>query len=378
VATARFAFSTAARIVRAMTLRPLFGIARSPRLHAVEVAVLFVSPVLFETVALGAAWREGNLGIDMRQGLLPPAELIRHGISPFAVAHYPPLIPVFLVPFTFLPSPAVLLALLSALCVPVTLWALDIRDWRCYGAAFLWPPVFSGIQTANVTLLLVCVSALAWRYREHPTICAAASGLAVGAKLINLPLVAWLAATGRLRAAVGSVVVALVSTLGLGLVVETVLRSDSHGMLTRFQGVLSAPTPSYSVLDISRSLGASTATALVAVGVVTLALVSACVVQGRRRNDVASFSIACFACIPAAPNVWIHSFAFLLPIVALARPRFSAAWLVPLLLVGVPVIDPSGVEIVFAWLLAGALAFHLLRRDGLPRSVSFDVASVGR
>ncbi len=255
-----------------------------------------------------------------------------------------------------------LLAFLALACVPVTLWALDVRDWRCYGAAFLWPAVFSGIQTANVTLFLVCASALAWRYRERSGTCAATSGLAIGAKLISLPLVAWLAATGRLRAAAGSVAVALVSTFGLGLLVETALQSDPNGTAGRFAGVVSdtTQTPSYSVIDVVRSLGAPTWAALAVLAVIALALVVACVVRGRAGDDAASFSIACLACLVVAPNVWLHSFAFLLPVVALARPRFSGAWLVPLLLVLVPVGDPSAAEVALAWLVVGGLALWLL------------------
>ncbi len=324
--------------------------------------MLLIAPVLFEVVALGVAFHQGILGYDMEHGLLPPAELVRHGTSPFVGAHYPPLVPVLLVPFTFLPSPAVLLAVLAAACVPVTLWALDVHDWRCYGAAFLWPPVFSGIQTANVTLFLVCASALAWRYRERAGICAGASGLAIAAKLINLPLVAWLAATGRLRAAAGSVAVAVAATLGLGLIVENLLGGDAPGTVTRFEGVVTdvVPTPSYSVVDVTRSLGAPNWGAVLALGVIVLALVVACVVRGRRGDDAASFSIACLACLVAAPNVWLHSFAFLLPVVCLARPRFSGAWIVPLILFAVPVVDPSAAEIATAWLVVGATAFHLL------------------
>lgn len=350
-------------MVSPMNVLSRFGTARSARLHAVEVAVLLVCPAVFMAVALVGSWRQGILGIDMEQGLLPPAELIRHGVSPFVVQHYPPLVPVLLVPFTLLPSPALLLVSLTAVCVPVTLWALGIRDWRCYGAAFLWPPVWGGIETANVTLVLVCGAALAWRYRERAGVCAAASGLAIGAKLINLPLIVWLAATGRFRAAGGSVAVALVSTLGLGLVVETAFRSDPHATADQFVGVLSgvALTPSYSVVDISRSLGAPTWGALLPHGALALALAAACVVRGRRGDDAASFSIACLACLVAAPNVWLHSFAFLLPVVALARPRFSPAWLAPLLFIAVPGSEPSALEIAVAWLVTAALALYLLQ-----------------
>ena len=133
--------------------------------------------------------------------------------------------------------------------------------------------------------------------------------------------------------------------------------------MTRLEGVVTdaVTTPSYSVVDVSRSLGAPTWGALLALGVLVLGLLVACAVRGRRGDDAASFSIACLACLVAAPNVWLHSLAFMLPVVGLARPRFSGVWLVPLILVVVPVVDPSAVEIAIAWLVVAAIGFHLLR-----------------
>jgi hypothetical protein len=334
---------------------------RSLRL-AVELVMLLVLPVLLESASLISSWRGGNLGIDMEQGLLPPAELVRHGVSPFVTQHYPPLVPVLLVPFTFLPSPAVVLAMLAAACVPATLWAFDVRDWRCYGAAFLWPPVYSGIQTANVTLFLVLASALAWRFRDRAARCATASGLAIGAKLISLPLIAWLWATGRACAAAVAIAIAAGSTVVLGIALEISLHNDAAGTVGRFEGVITdvTMTPSYSVIDVSRSLGASTWAALGVLSALVLALAVACVRRGRRGDDSASFSIACLASLVAAPNVWLHSFAFLLPVVALARPRFSVMWLVPVLFVTVPVREPSPLEILTAWAVTGAVALFAL------------------
>jgi Glycosyltransferase family 87 len=325
--------------------------------RAWELAALLAIPLLVETALLSTAWRDGILGIDMKQSLLPAAQVIRDGFSPFARTHYPPLLPVLLVPFTFLPSAAIVVSGLALATVAATLWVLQVRDWRCYGAAFLWAPVVSGIQTANATLFLVLASALAWRYRDRAGATAAATGLAIAAKLISWPLVAWLAATGRLRGAVGAVAIAVVSTIGLGALLEVALRHTD----TEFGEIAgSAGTPSYSVVDVSRSLGASASAALVALGFLTLATVLLCVVLGRRGDDVGSFSVACLACLVGAPNVWLHTFALVLPIVALTRPRFSVAWLVPALFLVLPVANPSAAEVVFAWFAIGVFVLRLI------------------
>ena len=233
----------------------------------------------------------------------------------------------------------------------------------------LWAAVFSGVQTANPTLFLVCASCLAWRYRDRRWASAAPVGLAIAAKLISWPLAAWLAATGRARGSAAALAIALVSTIGLGALYELLLRGDDATAST-FRGIASnTVTPSYSVVDISRSLGQSEWAGIAAFSFVTLVLVLVCVVLGRRGDDVRSFSVACLACLVAAPNVWLHSFAFLLPIVALQRPRFSGAWLVPALFFIVPVVDPSAGELVFAWLLTGGIAVWLLVPRGATRRV---------
>ncbi len=328
-----------------------------------EIAGLLVLPILFEAVLLGVAWRRGILGEDIDDGLLPQAEAIRRGVSPFVGQHYPPLIPVALVPFTFVPSAPEIVAVLALAAVATTLWALEIRDWRCYGAAFLWPSVFSGIQTANATLFLVCLTALAWRYRDRGRASSVAVGLAIAAKLISWPLAAWLAATGRVRGALRGIALALVLSIGLGALLEVTLGQTAT--IAEFGSVATTTsTPSYSVLDVSRSLGAPTWVAAALLATATLILVAISVSLGRRGDDVRSFAVACLACLVAAPNIWSHTFCFLLPVVALLRPRFSAAWLVPVLLLLVPVVDPSPAEIAFAWFVTGALALWLL----IPRS----------
>lgn len=347
---------------------PFVGVFRRP----LEIAVLLLYPLLFEAVLLGKALNDGILGIDVEQGLLPPARAIRDGISPFAEWHYPPLIPLLLVPFTFVPSAPIVVSALALASVPLSLWALGIDDWRCYGAALLWAPVFSGIQTANATLFLVCAACLAWRYRDRAPATAAAAGLAIGAKLISWPLAAWLAATGRTRGAAGAVAVALVTTVGFGALLEMTLGGTGTASVSGFGQVTTATeTPSYSVVDVSRSLGLPGWAGMAAFAAAMLVLVALTVVLGRRGDDVRSFSVACLACLVAAPNVWLHSFAFLLPVVALLRPRFSAAWLVPVLFVVAPVIDPSPRAIAYAWLIAAGLSLWLLGAPSALRTRLF-------
>ena len=73
------------------------------------------------------------------------------------------------------------MALLAA-GVVATLAVLDVRDWRCYGLAFLWPPVLSAIQTGNVTIPLALSAALVWRFRDRSTVSGVCLGVSMAAK----------------------------------------------------------------------------------------------------------------------------------------------------------------------------------------------------
>ena len=64
-------------------------------------------------------------------------------------------------------------------CLVLTLWALQVRDWRVYGVTLLWPPVIDAYQTANLTLVLGLLLALVWRYRRRELIAGVALGAAI-------------------------------------------------------------------------------------------------------------------------------------------------------------------------------------------------------
>ena len=81
---------------------------------------------------------------------------------------YPPLVADLLVPLAPLPflAAAVVFLLVSTAAIPLALWLLGVRDWRCYGMAFLWIPVVHGIRLGALTPLLILGVAACWRYRD--------------------------------------------------------------------------------------------------------------------------------------------------------------------------------------------------------------------
>jgi hypothetical protein len=61
-------------------------------------------------------------------------------------------------------------------------------------------------------------------------------------------------------------------------------------------------------------------------------LVVLCVVFARQGDDFRSFTAALGATLALSPIVWLHYLIVLLVPVAIARPRFSLVWLLPVLL----------------------------------------------
>ncbi len=139
-------------------------------------------PILLYAVMLQTFWSRGELGIDLTQTLLPAAREIADGNSPYPAYGYPPLVAFVLVPLTVVPSPELVYTAALLAGIPASLWVLRVRDWRCYGAAFLWGATFHAVQTGNVSIPLLLLTALAWRARESAR-AGAWAGLAIATKL---------------------------------------------------------------------------------------------------------------------------------------------------------------------------------------------------
>ena len=126
---------------------------------------------------------------DLKVAFLPAAHAVLHGSSPYpglgdaALSHqaayvYPPFV-AFMVntAHVFSVSAASVIGVIgSLLVIPVILALADVRDWRCYGVALCWSPVFNAVQNVNVSVPIALLVALAWRFRRAWLI----SGLSIG------------------------------------------------------------------------------------------------------------------------------------------------------------------------------------------------------
>ena len=274
---------------------------------------------------------------DVRAGDSPyvdPNSVAQDAQAPYA---YPPLLALVLVPATALPddvggsSPVgVLVSLLLIGCVVATLAVLDVRDWRCYPIALLYPPTLENVEYGAIGPVLALLVALAWRYRDRLGAAAVSLGAAIALKVFLWPLVVWLAVTRRWTAAAGAVAAAAVLALGSWAVIGFDGIADYPNLLRKLSNV--EAENSYSAYAILVALGLTSALArlVAAAAAVGLLVLGGNAARDRDDGDRRAFTLALAAGFVLTPILWLHYLVLLVVPIALARPRLSGLWLVPL------------------------------------------------
>ena len=290
--------------------------------------------------------RDKAFATDFHYAFWPAGRHVLDGTSPF-----PHVIDFYRLPFVY-PAPAALLfAPFGALPRPVaaaaftallagalvlTLRLCHVRDPRCYVVAFLWAPVFSALQTANLTVLLGLGLAAVWRLERRALAVAAVGASLVALKVFLWPVLVWLAVRRGVRTAMTSIVFTAALTLASWWAIDFAgFRDYPH--LVRLISREEAPR-SYSLvallmrLDLDQGLASA-----VCLGVGLAVLLVAVVIARRERDGRRSFALTLAAIILCSPVVWLHYFALLVVAVGLLSPRLGPAWFVPLLLWPCPV-----------------------------------------
>ena len=273
----------------------------------------------------------GPLAHDFHVELYPEARALLDGRNPFpwtgvrpaelrAEPHLAPRAALLVSPLTLLPLAVadVVIAILGLACFGAALWVVGIRDWRVYGAFTLWPQVAGEMRVSHLTPVIALLLALAWRYRHSQLRAGAAIGAAIALKLFVWPLVVWLAARRLPRASAIAIGLPLAS---LSLVLPfTTLGSYLDALIELGR---TFDQDSYTLFGLLSQIGAPDAVArgsTLLLGTGLLALVwSRC-----------SFGLAVGVSLVLSPIVWLDYFAILAIPLAIARPRFSVVWLVPL------------------------------------------------
>jgi len=313
-----------------------------PRSSFLTAALVLVA-VMWTLAFVGFSLAEDLLAWDVRFAYLPAAEALLDGRSPYPELDdpiledqkgyvYPPQLVVALIPLAPLPVDvvAVLVTCLLLALVALTLRILCVRDLRCYAAAFLWMPTTSGVLLGNVSIPLTFALAVAWRYRETVWRPAVAVGLAVSAKLLLWPVFVWMIATRRLRAVALAALIGTVVTFAAWTAIGFDGLRTYPDLLQRLSEIQAER--SYSIVGMVATLGLGSTVGNILTVVVGLALLTACVLFARRSDDARSFVCAVVATLAVSPIVWLHYLVVLLVPMAILRRRFSALWLLPILL----------------------------------------------
>lgn len=306
------------------------------------VALVFVA-VLAMAGLVGLSAAEGLLAWDVRFAYLPAAEAVLDGRSPYPALDdpildeqkgyvYPPQLLFALVPLVPLPAgvAAGLVALGMLALLGLTLWVLGIRDVRCYAAALLWVPAISAVLLSNVSIPLAFALAVAWRYRDRVWEPGVAVGLSVSAKLVSWPILVWMVTTRRWRAALAAVVLGAVVTFAAWAAIGFDGLSGYPDLLRRLSELQSER--SYSIVGMAATLGVGSLAANLTMLVVGGGLLVWCAALGRQGDDVRAFTCAVAATLVLSPIVWLHYLVALIVPLAIARPRFSWIWLLPVVL----------------------------------------------
>jgi hypothetical protein len=336
--------------------------ARRPAISTV-VLVFFAVTITGALLALSA--NEGLLAWDVRFAYLPAAEAVLDGDSPYPALDdpiledqkgyvYPPQLLLALVPFAPLPDGVVAVIVAAGLIalLLLTLRVLGIRDIRCYAAALLWVPTVSGYLLGNISIPLAFAAAIAWRYRDEVWPPAVALGLAVSAKFLMWPLLVWTAVTRRRRATVWALVLGTALTLAAWAVIGFDGLTGYPDLLRRLSDIQSHR--SYSLVGMASTAGLGESVGQVLTLLVGGGLLAGCVWFARRRDDQRSFTCAVAATLALSPIVWLHYLVVLLVPMAIARPRFTILWLLPVLLWVSP--RPGYAEGVQTFMPAAAVA----------------------
>lgn len=235
-----------------------------------------------------------------------------------------------LVPFGVLPFnvAATIYTVLAAAAIPAGLRLVGVKDVRILTLTFGFATVGGAIRLGTLTPMLFLACALLWRYRDRRWIAASATSVAVVMKMFLWPLAIWLLATRRVAAGLTAIGLVAGATIAGWAAIGFTGMASYPELLDKLTGVVA--DRGYSMVALGTQLGLDEGSAGVLPYVIGAPILVWAVIVGRRGRERESFALALAASIVLTPIVWQHYFTLLLLPLAIARPRFSWAWLLPL------------------------------------------------
>jgi hypothetical protein len=335
----------------------LFGAA--PLLLAAASVYVAIGPAAngwHHAIDFHTFWTGGHAYLHGHSPYPTAAEIEHPGSRSGQFFVYPAPMAALFAPLALLPFgvAAVIFVACSTAAIIGALWLLDVRDWRCYGAAFLSPAVTTSITVGTLTPVLVLGIALLWRYRDRMWAAAAVTGLLLVAKLFLWPVLLWLLLTRRARTAARALILAaagcVLAWLPLGFGSLT-----AYPALLRTLSLREGPS-SYQPLWLAPG---SATSRLLLLELAAGACVALVLTLGRRLSERASLGACVIVALAVSPIVWLHYLALLAPVAALVSRRVSVAWLAPLALWATP------------WQLSGGVAWRVVIAAAVVAAAAF-------
>lgn len=263
-------------------------------------------------VLAGFGWLVGSFDFN---AFLRAAGQVRIGRSPYSSVHsvafltghafvYPYLVAWVYVPLTVLSPVMAAGANVAASVIAIVIGCHLLGRPGLYPAALVVvsSTTIIGLQMGTLNAFLFLGLAVGWSQRRRVVVAGAAIGFVAVSKLFLLPIMVWLIATRRFRAA-GVAAGVFAAALGVGWVVGPVGADGYRRLLTSLAGKESLQSWSLSSFVQSAGLGVrgTEVVVLVAVGLV---LCGGYIGLRRTGDERIMFALAVIACLFASPIVW--------------------------------------------------------------------------
>ncbi len=338
------------------------------------MVVFALLPLALAALIIAATLGSASFFYDFTGDLYNAGRAILHGRDPYEAAFLAHLaavqqaggvpthtfaVPVYPVPALLAVTPLALLGardagliftLLAIAAMIAGLWLLGVRDWRCYGAAFLSWPLLHSLRLGQVNELLVLGAGVTWHWRARLWPAAVALAALVAAKLFLWPLGVWLLASRRWRTGLLAAALAAGATLAAWAAIGFDGLSAYPRMLSDLSTVEGAA--GVSLVSLAGALGlprvAGEIVTLLATGGLLAGVWWWARAGARERDslqrgrdgcdgDRRAFGLAVMAALCCSPVLWPHYLTLVFVPIALLEPALSVLWLVPLLAYLAPV-----------------------------------------
>jgi hypothetical protein len=268
----------------------------------------------------------------MRAGGVAQGETFRNA---FSIPVYPAPANLAVIPFSLLPFwlAGTLFTLLSIAAMMTGIALLGVRDWRRIALPLLCWPFIYGLYLGALGPLLVLGAGVAWRWRASLSPPAIAVAALVVTKIFPWPLPIWLLITRRFATFALAVAIGVVATLAAWAATGFDDRFVQYPqMLSNLSFIQEGRAVSLVAVLLAMGLSGSAAGAAsaVALGTTGALLDFAWRVARRPDGDRQAFGLAIIAALTSTPIVWDHYMVLLFVPIALASPRLSAIWFLPL------------------------------------------------